>query len=268
MSLPTFSGVLINSGIGRRKHPLINWRRRLNFLLAAPSKNMDNTNKPMGGSKNKKLLVILGLVLVVAIIVVAAVMSSQKSGGNQGGAQTNGDASADIPEDAQPYVPEGTSATGTEGEVAIPETLKEATVAVVGANPIAKDGTVVTTEGVAAKNDAVPMSPEAPKQTPPVTKDSLPASVIKLEVSAAGWKPAEFSVKAGAPVTLAITSADDFTHVFMFDDSSLSAVAVGVSPRETRAITFNAPDKAGEYGFRCDVPGHASRGEVGKMIVK
>jgi uncharacterized cupredoxin-like copper-binding protein len=54
----------------------------------------------------------------------------------------------------------------------------------------------------------------------------------------------------------------------MFNDPSLSAVAVGVSPRETRAITFNAPSTPGEYPFVCDVPGHAGRGEVGKMIVE
>lgn len=232
---------------------------------------MDNTNKPAGESKNKKLFVILGLVLVVAIIVVAAVMSSKKSGNNPADSQTSGnDVSADIPADVQPYVPEGAdaNATGTGEEVVIPEALKDATVAVVGANPIAKDGTVVTTEGVAVKNDAVPMSPEAPKQTPPVAKEDLPASVIKLGISAAGWDPAEISVKAGAPVTLAITATDDFTHVLMFDDPSLSAVAVGVSPHETRAITFNAPSTPGEYAFHCDVPGHAGRGEVGKMIVK
>lgn len=234
------------------------------------AKNMDNTNKPAGESK-KKIFIILGLVLVVAIIVVAAVMSSKQKGGEEQtevNVDTNtGTNSAEVPADAQPYVPEG-AATGADGEVVIPEALKDATVAVVGANPIAKDGTVVTTEGVPVKNDAIPMSPEAPKQTPPVAKEQLPASTIKLEISAAGWNPKEFSVKAGAPVTLAITSGDDYTHVFMFDDSSLSAVAVGVSPRETRAITFNAPDKAGEYAFHCDVPGHAARGEVGKMIVK
>lgn len=230
------------------------------------AKNMDNTNKPAGESK-KKMMIILGLVAVVAIIVVAALMS------NRGGVQNQGEnagatpVAGEAPADAQPYMPEG--ATGAEGEeINVPEALKEATITVVGANPISKDGTVVTTEGVAVKNDAVPMSPEAPKQTPPVAVTDLPSSVIKLSVSAAGWSPAEFSVNAGAPVTVAITSDDDFTHVFMFDNPSLAAVAVGVSPRETRAITFNAPSEKGEYTLHCDVPGHSGRGETGKMIVK
>lgn len=229
---------------------------------------MDNTNKPAGESK-KKMMIILGLVVVVAIIVVAALMVNR--GEKTPGADTGAEPIAGgAPEDAQPYMPEGATGTGAEGEVEmqVPEALKEATVTVVGANPIAKDGTVMTTEGVAVKNDAVPMSPEAPKQTPPVVAAELPSSVIKLGISAAGWNPGEFSVNAGAPVTLAITSEDDYTHVFMFKDTSLAAVAVGVSPRETRAITFNAPTEKGEYAFHCDVPGHAARGEVGKMIVK
>lgn len=225
---------------------------------------MDNTNKPAGESK-KKLMIILGLVVVVAIIVVAALMTNrgEKTPGTNTGTEP---VAGGAPEDAQPYVPEGM--TGAEGEVSIPEALKEATVTVVGANPIAKDGTVVTTEGVAVKNDAVPLSPEAPRQTPPVVAADLPGSVIKLGISAAGWNPGEFTVNAGAPVTIAISSEDDYTHVFMFNDPSLAAVAVGVSPRETRAITFNAPTEKGEYAFHCDVPGHAGRGEVGKMIVK
>jgi plastocyanin len=238
---------------------------------------MDNTNKPAGESKNKKLFVILGLVLVVAVIVVAAVMMQPKGQSGEQGEEVN----PNVPADAKPYLSEEEQATepaptpdGVEGEpmegeeIAIPEILKEAVVVVEGANPISKEGKVITPEGNEVKNDAVPMSPEAPRQTPPVAKEELPASTIKLDISAAGWNPSEFTVKAGAPTTLAITSVDDFTHVFMFNDPSLSAVAVGVSPRETRAITFNAPSTPGEYPFVCDVPGHAGRGEVGKMIVE
>lgn len=237
---------------------------------------MDNLNKPAGGFKNKKVFVILGLVLVAAIIIVAAVtMQSKNLPGNQ-----RADINSNVPADAKPYLSEeernreaAATADGMEGtltgeEIAIPEILKEAVIMVEGANPISKEGMVITPEGNEVKNDAAPMSPEAPRQTPPLAKAALPESTVKLEVSASGWSPAEFSVKAGSAVTLAISSIDDFTHVFMFNDSALSAVAVGVSPQETRAITFNAPSEAGEYPFSCDVPGHAGRGEVGKMIVK
>lgn len=231
---------------------------------------MDNTNMS-GGSKNKKLLIVLGLVIIIAIIVIAALMTPKNEDNNVENNLDNslnvGPGSEDMPADFQEYVPDNAD-IDVDGNPIVPEALVDAMVAVTGANPITKDGTVVTTAGTAVQNNAIPMSPEAPKQTSSISIEELPASVVKLSVSAAGWVPSEISVKAGAPVTLAITSTDDFTHVFMFDDSALSAVAVGVSPHETRAITFNAPSEAGEYPFHCDVPGHAKRGEVGKMIVQ
>lgn len=145
---------------------------------------------------------------------------------------------------------------------------KDTKIEVVGANPVTKEGIVVTPTGGVVKNDVIPSTPQAPQQTAPITKAQLPASALKLDVSSAGYSPKEITAKAGAAITLSVTSVDQFTHVFMFDDASLSAVAIGVGPGETRAITFNAPAKAGNYTFRCDVPGHASRGEVGTLIVK
>lgn len=237
---------------------------------------MDNLNEPVGESKNKKLFVILGLVLVVAIIIVAAVMSRQQGGLN------NDKNNSNIPADAKPYMSDEGNNNETEApadtetqegdsmagqEIEVPEILKEAVIMVEGANPISKEGKVISPQGEEVKNDANPMSQEAPRQTLPLKKDELPASVIKLDVSAAGWSPNEFRVKAGAPVTLAVSSVDQYTHIFMFADPSLSAVAIGLNPGETRAMTFNAP-AVGEYAFRCDVPGHAGRGEIGKMIVE
>ena len=242
----------------------------INNFIGFSIKNMDNMNMP-DESKNKKLLIIFGLVIIVVIIVVAALMIQKDEDSvvsdNLGNTLDVKPASEDILADVQAYIPEDL-ALGENGEAIIPESLVDAIVVVEGANPIAKDGTVVTRSGNAVQNNVVPMSPEAPKQTDSVVAEELPESVIKLGVSATGFDPSEISVKAGAPVTIAVTSTDDFTHVFMFDDSALSAVAVDVSSHETRAITFNSPVEAGEYIFHCDVPGHANRGEVGKMIVK
>jgi plastocyanin len=140
-------------------------------------------------------------------------------------------------------------------------------VAAPGTSAVSDSGVVVNKDGNPVKQDVAPGSPEAPQQSNPVTKESLPASAVKLDMSSGSVSPASFTVKAGAPVTLSVTSKDE-THVFLFDDASLSAVAIGVGPAETRAITFNAPTKKGEYPFHCDVPGHSSRGEVGKMIVE
>ena len=133
--------------------------------------------------------------------------------------------------------------------------------------PIIKDGVVQTPEGEPARNDAEPGAPEAPRQSAPISEDEIPANSIKITMTAEGINPKEFTVKAGSLVTLAVTSGDEWTHVFAFKDPSLSAVAVGLSGGETRSITFNAPTKKGEYEIYCNVPGHEARGEVAKMIV-
>ena len=243
------------------------------LIRAACAKSMDTNNN--SGTTQKSLNArTIGIILAVVILVVLAVVlivNSQKNkqentnvpGVNETGMIEPGTEvepgmeGEDLPEKVEPT-------TTTETGQVIPEGSR---VEVPGANPI-KDDVVVTPTGEAVKNDAEAMSPEAPQQTAAISKDALTDSTIKLGVAATGFSPDSFEVKAGAPVTLGVSSTDEYTHVFMFDDPSLSAVAVGLGPQETRAITFNAPSEPGEYFFHCDVPGHAARGEVGKMTVK
>lgn len=142
-----------------------------------------------------------------------------------------------------------------------------AKVEVVGANPIL-NGVVVTETGAPAQNSAVPMSPEAPKQSAPIKLEDLPATAIKLEISDNTFKPASFQVRPGAPVTLSLTSSDRKHHVLIFDNPVLSAVAISSLPGQTKAITFNAPTEKGEYTFHCDLPFHSDNGETGVMIVR
>jgi uncharacterized cupredoxin-like copper-binding protein len=143
----------------------------------------------------------------------------------------------------------------------------QGTVVVPGTNAINDSGEVVTKEGKPVQQDATPGTPEAPQQSAAISVEEIPPSAVKLEVSSAGFKPSQFTVKAGAAVTISLTTTDQ-THLFYFDDPSLQAVAIGIGPGETRAITFNAPAEKGTYGFHCDVPGHTARGEVGQMIVE
>lgn len=224
---------------------------------------MENTTKNAPKLNAKMIGIILAVVVLVVLIAVIISTGSKKGGSTNLGGN-------DVPVINEETAPTGMinetgeATTTTNGQV-VPEGAR---VEVVGANAVTKDNVVITKTGEVAKNDVVPMSPEAPQQTAPITKAQLPTTAVKLDVSAAGFSPKEISVKAGAPVTLSVSSVDGLTHVFMFDDNALAAVAIGVGPSETRAITFNAPAKAGEYTFRCDVPGHFGRGEAGKMIVK
>lgn len=137
-----------------------------------------------------------------------------------------------------------------------------------GGSPVSDDGKVLTNEGEVTNNAAEPGSQDAPQQTSPISEESVPSSAIKIKISSTGFEPNEFTVRSGEVVTVSITSVGTETHIFKFTDPSMSGVAVGVGPGETRAITFNAPENKGTYEFFCDVPGHAARGETGVMTVR
>ncbi|MCX6788847.1 MAG: hypothetical protein WCO21_02420 [bacterium] len=111
---------------------------------------------------------------------------------------------------------------------------------------------------------------EAPKQSSPVTKAQIPKGVTMVSISATGFSPNSFSVSAGSDVAIALEATDAFSHVLLFDSPLLNQIVVGASAQGSgiRVIAFKAPDIKGEYVFRCSIPGHSDRGEVGKMIVK
>lgn len=110
----------------------------------------------------------------------------------------------------------------------------------------------------------MPGSPEAPKQEV-VAADKVPAKAIKIDMTADGFSPKEFRIKAGAEVTLALSSSDGNTHVFIFPNDSLIGLMTMVQSGETKTVTFNAPP-VGSYLFRDDIP--AFRANTGTMIVE
>lgn len=137
-----------------------------------------------------------------------------------------------------------------------------------GTSLVSEGGQVISANGQIAENDAEWGTPSAPQQSGPVAIGDLPRGAVSLNVIAGGFSPGSFKVKAGEVVVLSLTSKDSFTHSFHFSDQSLQAVALGVGPGETRAITFNAPKQKGQYEFFCDLPGHRDRGETGVMVVE
>lgn len=200
----------------------------------------------------KNLLIIAGVAVLAIVLVMVVVMAGNKNSGSKTA--------------KEPEIKVAPTNLDTEKAIATPEEVMQAKPVVEGTSKV-MENIVVTPTGKPVKNDARPGSPEAPQQTAPISVEALPSGSVNLTGSAEGFKPSTFEVKAGQLVTLSLTSVDKMTHVLLFDDSVLAAVAIGVGPDETRAITFNAP-KAGEYAFHCDVPGHAARGEKGIMIVK
>jgi len=217
-------------------------------------------------SKNKKLWILLGVIAVIVIIIIAAASQGNKSTtdsdqtGNGQSVTTETQAAIDLTKNGP------TDTTAPANVVTGTVDMRGAVAQIPGASLVTTDKKVVNEKGAVAKNDAIPSSPEAPKPVL-VNKDQLPKQTIKLELKDNKFTPNTFTVPSGAPVSLAVSSADGKVHVFIFTNSAVSAIAMGIGPGDTKAITFNAP-APGEYVFRCDVPGHADAGEVGKMIVK
>lgn len=157
----------------------------------------------------------------------------------------------------------------SEGEGSTTSEEKVGVVVAPGSSAIEKEtGDVVTKNGEKTKNDVKPGSEEAPQQSFAVDKEELPESVKKITMYQDNIEPAEFRVKAGQAASLAITAGDSYTHIFRFDDESLRAVAVGLSPGETRTITFNVPEEKGEYIYYSDMANFRKNGAEGKMIVE
>ena len=215
-------------------------------------------------NKKQKLFILIGiLVVIVIIIIVAASQGKNKATTKQ--ANNNTPAAGEVAKNPSNTTVTGDQKTGSTTAQSI--ALKDSIIVVPGANPISKDNKVVTVGGEVTKTDVSAASPLAPQQTLSVAKESLPASVIKLDVTKeGGFTPNSFTVKPGAPVTVSITNKDSGNSVTLaFTDPSLVGVILGCGPSETRAISFNAPTKAGEYQFIDGIPGH---GGTGKMIVK
>ncbi len=104
-------------------------------------------------------------------------------------------------------------------------------------------------------------------QSSPIAVDEIPSNAIRIVDSGGKFTPAVIAVPAGSPFTLAITSGDDGTHVFKFNNPAFASIGLGVGPRQTRIITLSISE-AGSYGFHCDVPGHAPQGEVGRIVAQ
>lgn len=129
-------------------------------------------------------------------------------------------------------------------------------------------GKVVTQNGEEADNEVDPGSPEAPQQSAPLKRADIPNSSLELKMSETAIVPSKFAVSKGQVVSLTVTGADSEIHILKFKDNSLKAVALGIMPGESRSITFNAPDGAGEYMFYDEVADFKKKGARGIMVVE
>jgi plastocyanin len=225
---------------------------------------MNNINSSEISGANKKLriskpTIIIGIVLLLLVFALVFLILNQ--GKNQPAVNNQTEKTGE------------SAATGTDNGVFNPKTdfietvdnVDQAVVEVKGGSLVTPDNKVVNDKGQVVQNNALPMTPEAPKLSPPLAKEDITAASIKLKADANGFSPSEFTVNANQPVTLVLTSTGVGSRL-VFNDPALVALELPVPSNYTMAKTFNAPGTPGEYTFYQDMPGRSK--QIGKMIVK
>ncbi len=94
-------------------------------------------------------------------------------------------------------------------------------------------------------------------------------SAVNLETTSdqtLAFNPPDFSVPAGATVTVTYVNNSNLPHNVNFFDGpdnsapSLGATTVETGPNATETVTFTAPTQPGDYFFWCDVHQNAMKG--------
>jgi uncharacterized cupredoxin-like copper-binding protein len=109
---------------------------------------------------------------------------------------------------------------------------------------------------------------------------SGPSTNINLNMTDFAFSPNEFTVPAGAEISLKVTHDGAVAHEFiimnygtdaghMFDEDDAPNVywKIKVEPGITEAISFTAPQEPGVYQIVCGMPGHLQAGMVGTLTV-
>ena len=103
--------------------------------------------------------------------------------------------------------------------------------------------------------------------------EPMAGNVIDVEASMSGFDKTEIRVKAGAPVTIRLTSLDNSHHTdgggkhqWAVDELGVDVIA---QPESSNTVTFT-PDKAGTYTFYCDIccGGKANPTMNGQIVVE
>jgi uncharacterized cupredoxin-like copper-binding protein len=105
---------------------------------------------------------------------------------------------------------------------------------------------------------------------------------INVEATDTGYLPAQFTVPAGAEVTLVAKNTGLLEHEFAImekdykveppfgdkDESHIYWELEAIEAGATETGTFTAPTEPGDYEVVCGLQGHIERGMVGTLTVK
>lgn len=107
---------------------------------------------------------------------------------------------------------------------------------------------------------------------------------VTLNVTATdtGYDASEYTVPAGANVTLNMTNKGAVEHEFAIlklgehvtppfgekDEDKILWELDGVQPNTSKSDTFTAPTEPGSYDVICGIPGHIEQGMTATLVVK
>lgn len=109
-------------------------------------------------------------------------------------------------------------------------------------------------------------TPPAEKVTVPEEKATLP-EIREIAVSGTeySFSPSSITLSAGERVKITFRNDGRIVHNFVIRDLGISTKTIG--PGQTDSFEFTAP-VSGSYTFTCSVPGHATAGMAGDLIVE
>ena len=108
-----------------------------------------------------------------------------------------------------------------------------------------------------------------------------PVTTIDVDMTEQKFTPDEFSVPAGAEITLNLTNSGAEYHEltikvlgskvgekFGKDGNSTEYWTVTANSGDTKTVKFTAPSEPGKYVIECGMPGHFQAGMVATLYVK
>jgi probable HAF family extracellular repeat protein len=102
---------------------------------------------------------------------------------------------------------------------------------------------------------STPVATATPEQT-------VGQADVVVELGDIYFEPDTITIPADTEVQILLTNVGVGEHNFTIDELNIN---VDLAPSETATLTLSAP--AGEYEFRCSVPGHTEAGQIGKLVV-
>jgi plastocyanin len=131
---------------------------------------------------------------------------------------------------------------------------------------LAKKGGSYNNSAVVAPTTSPTTMQTAPSQAP-TSGSAAVLGMQKITVTGTefAFSPSSFTLKKGQPAEITFKNSGVYPHNLTIAD--LGVKTKTIQPGEQDTVQFT-PDKTGQFGFLCTVPGHADKGMKGTLTVQ